>query len=126
MYVQADALNEPALKAILAGLKKRYEKSGEKPILIHTVHSLHSCPSVAQPAAHHNHTSQSGTGLLADDARGEYKSTTVVSDLDQATLDAIQPGHPLHVIDLLATSADAEGCRHTRKVRFTCSSAELA
>ncbi len=37
---QADADNEAALKAINAGLKKRHEKLGDTPILIHTVCSL--------------------------------------------------------------------------------------
>ena len=41
------------MKAILAGLKARYEKTGEKPILIHTVCpkpiSPHSPPDVFPP-----------------------------------------------------------------------------
>ena len=35
--IQADADSEDPMKAILAGLKARYEKTGDKPILIHTV-----------------------------------------------------------------------------------------
>ena len=40
---QADADDEPAMKAILAGMKKRHEKTGDTPILIHLVSTHTSC-----------------------------------------------------------------------------------
>ncbi|KAI0787446.1 NAD-P-binding protein [Fomes fomentarius] len=83
----ADAYGEAALKAINAGLKRRHEKLGDTPIFIHT----------------------SGAAVLADDARGEYASSTIVSDTDQAALDAIPPSAPHRTVDLLAISADTEG-----------------
>ncbi|TFK91171.1 NAD-P-binding protein [Polyporus arcularius HHB13444] len=83
----ADCDHEPAMKAILAGLKKRHERLGELPILIHT----------------------SGAAVLMDDARGQFTAEKVVSDLDLATLDALPSSAPHHVVDLLAISADTEG-----------------
>ena len=44
LILQADADSEDPMKAILAGLKARYEKTGDKPILIHTV-----CPKPISP-----------------------------------------------------------------------------
>ena len=53
LILQADADSEDPMKAILAGLKARHEKTGEKPILIHTVCpkpiSPHSPPDVFPP-----------------------------------------------------------------------------
>ncbi|RPD64771.1 NAD-P-binding protein [Lentinus tigrinus ALCF2SS1-6] len=83
----ADCDHEPAMKAILAGLKKRHEKLGDKPILIHT----------------------SGAAVLMDESRGRFASDKVVSDLDIAALGALPPSAPHHVVDLLAISADTEG-----------------
>lgn len=51
----ANADDLAGMKAILEGMKKRKEKSGHRPLLIQT----------------------SGTGVLADDARGEYPTDTV-------------------------------------------------
>ncbi|KAI0739622.1 NAD(P)-binding protein [Daedaleopsis nitida] len=83
----ANCDDEPAMKAILAGLKKRHETIGDTPILIHT----------------------SGLAVLVDDARGEYTSQTITSDLDLAALDALPPSALHHVVDLLAISASTEG-----------------
>lgn len=51
----ANADDLAGMKAILEGMKKRKEKSGHRPLLIQT----------------------SGTGVLTDDARGEYPTDTV-------------------------------------------------
>ena len=52
-HAQADADDEAALKAILAGLKRRHEKTGDVPHLIHTVrvpsHVLLLCLLTANP-----------------------------------------------------------------------------
>jgi hypothetical protein len=39
---QADCNDLEAAEAILGGLKSRYEKTGQVPILIHTVRGLHA------------------------------------------------------------------------------------
>ena len=56
---------------------------------------------------------QSGTAVLIDDARGEYASTTITSDLDLAALEALPPSAPHHVVDLLTISADTDGYART-------------
>ncbi|TFK78738.1 hypothetical protein K466DRAFT_58712, partial [Polyporus arcularius HHB13444] len=73
----ADADDEAALKAILAGLKRRHEKTGDVPHFIHT----------------------SGLALIADTARGEYLASNIWSDLDVAALDALPPTAPHHAAD---------------------------
>ncbi|PIL35406.1 hypothetical protein GSI_02132 [Ganoderma sinense ZZ0214-1] len=83
----ADADSEDPMKAILAGLKARFEKTGDKPILIHT----------------------SGTALLADDSRGEHTSPTITSDLDLAALARLPASALHHSVDLLVNAADADG-----------------
>ena len=44
-----------------------------------------------------------------DDARGEFTSSTITSDLDVAALDALPPSALHHSVDLLAVKADTEG-----------------
>ena len=48
-----------------------------------------------------------------DNARGEFASPTVTSDLDIAALDAIPPTAIHHAVDLLAVAADTEGYART-------------
>ncbi|EJF64709.1 NAD(P)-binding protein [Dichomitus squalens LYAD-421 SS1] len=83
---QANADDMEVTKAVLAGLKRKFEKTGKKPILIHT----------------------SGTGILIDNARGEYASPTITSDLDAAAIEKISAIYR-HAVDLLVSSADVEG-----------------
>ncbi|KAI0368803.1 NAD-P-binding protein [Pilatotrama ljubarskyi] len=83
----ADCDNTDAIKAILSGLKKRHEKTGDLPILIHT----------------------SGTGEFIDDARGEYVSETFYSDLDIPKIEALPDNAPHRPVDLLVVAADTEG-----------------
>ncbi|KAI0360218.1 NAD-P-binding protein [Trametes cingulata] len=83
----ADADDEPAAKAILSGLRKRHAKLGDLPILIHT----------------------SGTGVLTDDARGEYATETVYSDLNVEQIKSIPPTALHRNVDLAIMEADAQG-----------------
>ncbi|RDX57050.1 NAD-P-binding protein, partial [Lentinus brumalis] len=91
VFQAADADDEPPMKAILVGMKKRHEKTGDTPILIHV----------------------SGAGFLIDDARGEFASPTVTSDLDIAAIDAIPRTAVHHAVDLLVAAADTEGYART-------------
>ena len=59
---------------------------------------------------------QSGTGLLVDDARGEYPTETVYSDLNVAQLKAIPPTAFHRKVDLLVIGADEEGYARTHIV----------
>ncbi|KAI0635945.1 NAD-P-binding protein [Trametes polyzona] len=90
----ADADDEPAARAILSGLRKRHAKLGDLPILIHT----------------------SGTGELTDDARGEYATETVYSDLNVAQLKAIPESAFHRNVDLLVVEADEQGYARTHIV----------
>ncbi|KAI0360216.1 NAD-P-binding protein [Trametes cingulata] len=83
----ADCDDIDAIKAILNGLKKRHEKTGDLPILIHT----------------------SGTGEFVDDARGEFVSETFYSDLDIPKIEALPENAPHRPVDLLVVAADTEG-----------------
>ncbi|KAI0701878.1 NAD-P-binding protein [Cerioporus squamosus] len=91
VFQAADADDEPSMKAILAGMKQRHEKTGDTPILIHV----------------------SGAGFLIDDPRGMYASPTITSDLDIDALDAIPSTAVHHAVDLLAIAADTEGYART-------------
>lgn len=72
VFSMADADDLPAMKAILEGIKRRKEKTGEVPLLIHT----------------------SGTGLLTDNAKGSFAGETVSSECLRAWLstDLYRPG----------------------------------
>ncbi|KAI0368821.1 NAD-P-binding protein [Pilatotrama ljubarskyi] len=83
----ADCDNTEAIKAILSGLKQRHEKTGDVPLLIHT----------------------SGTGEICDNARGEYVSETIYSDLDIPLIESLPPTAIHRPVDLLIIAADEEG-----------------
>jgi len=77
----------PAIKAILDGIKKRHEKTGEVPILIHT----------------------SGTGVLSDDAKGDRISDTVYNDTNVEQIESLAPTQIHRDVDLEIVAADKSG-----------------
>ncbi|KAF9046918.1 hypothetical protein BDZ89DRAFT_1099356 [Hymenopellis radicata] len=87
VFACADADDLGAATAILAGLKKRFELVGKKPILIHT----------------------SGTGVLATESHGMYATDTVYSDLDIPLIETLGIKQPHREVDTTLVSADADG-----------------
>ncbi|KAG5652771.1 hypothetical protein H0H81_003709 [Sphagnurus paluster] len=87
VFACADADDLYASKAILAGLKERFEKTNTLSSLIHT----------------------SGTGVLVDDARGMHSTENIYSDLDIAKLETLSPKQPHRNVDLELVSADDQG-----------------
>ncbi|EIM92601.1 NAD-P-binding protein, partial [Stereum hirsutum FP-91666 SS1] len=83
----ADADDLRAAKAILAGLKKRYEATGEAPILIHT----------------------SGTGVLIDDAKGEKITDKIYHDSKPEEIESLPETAVHRKVDLLFVNADKAG-----------------
>lgn len=79
-----------AARAILLGLKKRHEHTNTVPILIHTV-----CIS--------------GTGVLIDDAAGNYATDEIYSDLDIPMIESLPKTQPHREVDLEVIAADKEG-----------------
>ncbi|KAA1475300.1 NAD(P)-binding protein [Dentipellis sp. KUC8613] len=77
--------------AILRGLKKRHEKTGEVPILIHT----------------------SGTGVLTDDARGDQATDTIYYDTNTEQIEALPDTQMHRNIDLEVVAADKAGYART-------------
>ncbi|EIW84069.1 NAD(P)-binding protein [Coniophora puteana RWD-64-598 SS2] len=87
VFSMADSDNVPAIKAVLAGMKKRFEQTGKAPILIHT----------------------SGTGILMDKAEGHFESETVYEDTNIEQIEAL-PDTQLHRdVDLVVTAAGKQG-----------------
>ncbi|KAF7325704.1 hypothetical protein MKEN_00420600 [Mycena kentingensis (nom. inval.)] len=83
----ADCDDLGAATATLAGLKKRFEATGVKPVFINT----------------------SGTGVIAEDDKGLVASDLVYDDSDAAQI-ATLPDTAMHRnVDLAITNADAEG-----------------
>ncbi|WWD22419.1 hypothetical protein CI109_106910 [Kwoniella shandongensis] len=93
----ADADDLEAVKAILEGLKLRKEKTGHRGVLIHT----------------------SGTGVLIDDAKGEYPNDKIYTDLNPTpatrtspallSLADLPPSAPHREVDLAIIAADKAG-----------------
>ncbi|KAH9835125.1 uncharacterized protein C8Q71DRAFT_104691 [Rhodofomes roseus] len=77
----------PAINALLKGVRKAYETTGELPILIHT----------------------SGTGEIAEAANGEYAAETVYSDLNVEQLKAIPETAFHRKVSLAVIGADEQG-----------------
>lgn len=76
-----------AARAIFLGLKKRHEETNTVPIFIHT----------------------SGTGVLIDDAAGNYATDSIYSDLDIATIESLPKTQPHREVELEVIAADKEG-----------------
>lgn len=74
----ADCDSLVSAKAIVAGLKRRYEKTGEKGRLLQT----------------------SGTGILADDFRGAKASEQIYSDKETDRLNALPASQPHRHVDI--------------------------
>ncbi|RDB25572.1 Uncharacterized protein C2A9.02 [Hypsizygus marmoreus] len=87
VIAMADADNLDAARAELRGLKKRFEETGEAPILIHT----------------------SGTGVLTDNAVGAYAYDTIYDDADADQIETLAPTQPHRNVDLELVNADKEG-----------------
>ncbi|KAK0498695.1 hypothetical protein EDD18DRAFT_46946 [Armillaria luteobubalina] len=87
VFATADCDDLPAAQAILQGAKDRFEKTGKAPILIHT----------------------SGTGELADNARGLHGTDAIYSDLDISLYEALSPTQAHRNVDLAVLAADKEG-----------------
>ncbi|KAI0360027.1 NAD-P-binding protein [Trametes cingulata] len=83
----ADADHIASTKAFLAGFRKRYEKTGKTPLLIHT----------------------SGTAVLNDNAAGMYGTDTIYYDSDPEQLEAIPPTQPHQAVHKTVVAADKEG-----------------
>ncbi|KAH9047393.1 hypothetical protein EDB84DRAFT_1461671 [Lactarius hengduanensis] len=83
----ADADDQKAAKAILHGLKVRYDKTGKIPIYIHT----------------------SGTGVLMDNAAGLHDTDVIYADTDPKQIESL-PDTAFHrLVDLEVVAADKEG-----------------
>ncbi|KAJ7275729.1 NAD-binding protein [Mycena rebaudengoi] len=82
----ADCDDLDAAKATLRGLQKRHAL-GVTPIFINT----------------------SGTGVLAEDAKGMSAGTTVYDDSNADQIETLAPDQPHRPVDIAITRADAEG-----------------
>lgn len=87
VFACADADDLPAAKAILLGLKKRYDETNKVPILIHT----------------------SGTGVLIDNAAGNYATDKIYSDLDIPMIESLPKTQPHREVDIEVVAADQKG-----------------
>jgi len=87
VFQMANADDLDATKAILKGLKKRFEIKKEPATLIHT----------------------SGTGVLVEDTKGNSKSEKVYDDTKVEDIESLADEQPHRVVDLEIVAADKEG-----------------
>ncbi|KAG6884879.1 hypothetical protein C0993_007544 [Termitomyces sp. T159_Od127] len=87
VFACADADDLSAARAILSGLKERFDKTQKPPALIHT----------------------SGTGVLIDNADGQYAGKDVYSDFDLKKLESLPDSQPHRDVDLRLVDADNQG-----------------
>ncbi|KAL5519747.1 hypothetical protein ACEPAG_1407 [Sanghuangporus baumii] len=88
----ADIDNFGAAKAILRGLKKYHEKNGRVPIYIRT----------------------SGTGVLMDNAGGNYATDRIYDDAKVEDIESLDPKTQVHrEVDIEVVSADTAGYART-------------
>ncbi|KAJ3537416.1 hypothetical protein NMY22_g5598 [Coprinellus aureogranulatus] len=83
----ANADDPAAADAVLSGFKKRFEKKKAPGIFIHT----------------------SGTGVLADDARGAYSTDTIYDDTNPEQIESLAPTQVHRNVDLALLKGDSEG-----------------
>ncbi|KAL0063875.1 hypothetical protein AAF712_009229 [Marasmius tenuissimus] len=84
-----DDLN--VVEGITKGMKKHFEATGTRPILIHS----------------------SGAGVISDPALGEYTSDTIFDDTNLAQLESIPHDAPHRPVELKIINADEEGYAKT-------------
>ena len=112
IQVQADADDPPSVKAVLAGLKSRHEKTGDLPIYIHTVRLTRSWHTTHITDA----SLQSGTGVLTIgvETKGEAFSDNIYDDANADQINAL-PDEAFHRnVDLAVVQADKDGkCRRS-------------
>jgi len=58
-----------------------------------------------------HYSSQSGTGVLADNAEGRYEGTDIYSDLDIPKIESLPDTQPHRIIDRTVVAAAEEGNR---------------
>ncbi|KAI5997249.1 hypothetical protein F5J12DRAFT_895891 [Pisolithus orientalis] len=80
----ADVDNLAAAQAILRGLTKRYDATGQQPLLIHT----------------------SGTAVLVDDAKGLHPTDVVYDDLNPDQIETLAITQPHRKVDVAIVDAD--------------------
>ncbi|KAJ6451924.1 hypothetical protein C8R45DRAFT_1041487 [Mycena sanguinolenta] len=91
VFSLADCDDLQAAGSILSGLKKRFELTSNKPVLIH----------------------MSGTGFLGDSAKGEFSSEVIYNDLDIAQIESLPATQYHRNVDLAIVEADTQGYTHT-------------
>ncbi|KAF8145741.1 hypothetical protein K438DRAFT_1871346 [Mycena galopus ATCC 62051] len=91
VFSLADCDDLQAAESILRGLRKRFQITGVKPVLIH----------------------MSGTGYLGDQAKGEFSSQTIYNDLDIAQIETLPATQPHRNVDFAVVEADKQGYTHT-------------
>ncbi|KAJ7025644.1 hypothetical protein C8F04DRAFT_131803 [Mycena alexandri] len=91
VFSLADCDDLQAAESILRGLKRRFNATHVKPILIH----------------------MSGTGCLGDRAQGAFSSETVYNDLDIAQIETLPATQPHRNVDLAIVEADNQGYTDT-------------
>jgi len=87
VFSMASSDDLKAIEAILGGLKKRHDTTGETPILIHT----------------------SGTGVLNDHAKGMFATNKIYSDHDIESIESLPPTAWHRLVDLEIVKADKDG-----------------
>jgi len=87
VFQTADADHLEGTEAILRGLKTRFQKTGVVPSFIHT----------------------SGTGVLVDNAEGNYEGTNIYSDLDIPKIESLPDSQPHRIVDRAIVAAAEEG-----------------
>jgi len=87
VFQNADCDDVTAANAILKGLRRRKETTGVTPVLIHS----------------------SGTGVLADDSMGMFKSDTVYDDMDISGIESLPPTQIHRPVDLAIVEGDKRG-----------------
>jgi len=105
--LQADADHLEGTKAILRGLKTRFQKTGVAPIFIHTVSAAVVDTSYDETQSN----PQSGTGVLTDRAAGNFEGTDIYSDLDIPKIESLADTQFHRLIDLAIVAAAEEGAQ---------------
>ncbi|KAF8623651.1 hypothetical protein AX17_007350 [Amanita inopinata Kibby_2008] len=87
LIAAADSDHPDAASNALRGLKKRFEATGVPPVFIHT----------------------SGTGVLADNAMGAFKSDVIWHDDDPDQIETLEPTALHRDVELMVLDADKQG-----------------
>ncbi|KAI6104126.1 hypothetical protein F5141DRAFT_1216679 [Pisolithus sp. B1] len=104
VFACADADNLPGAQAILKGMRKKHERTGVQPLLIHTS----GTGEQGYPLYKVKGVPNEPSGVLIDDAKGLHSTDIIYDDMNPDQIHSLPPTQPHRNVDLAVLKADRD------------------